>query len=355
MATISYIGPTALKPLTPLQPPPVRKLTAHSLPTSNTASSPRSAPPDFNWSYHLDIISALKGNIHNYISRSCVAESIYALTEDTKTKLIDFIASMQGAIASTLENNACKQFNCAPDDLESMFNADVDMEEVLEKLFQLWDALLHQIVPNTFGMLYPLEQFDASFGVKRTVLIHFRDRVLVRLFCRFNPPLELCVLNKWRKLFSIFSTIDMETKNDSSFEYKLFEKLFLRLVRSGTDPSGFGSATEPSDVRIYSLSSKEIRNYGEDIPCETKTKSIMRKSPHSFSEFVVPYEDEVECRGCSTTTETNKVEGIFFLGQYTKARVPTFDEKPAGERKARAKTLPTHKNVHWDDQTTVHV
>lgn len=81
----------------------------------------------------------------------------------------------------------------------------------------------------------------------------------------------------------------------------------------------------------------------------------MRKSPHSFSEFVVTNENDIECHGCSATTGPNNVEGIFFLGQCSKAHVPTFHEKPAGERKARAKTLPTHKNVHWDDQTTVHV
>ncbi|KAH7704365.1 hypothetical protein AAVH_28441 [Aphelenchoides avenae] len=148
----SALPPAGLKFSTPLQLSPTRKTTLTSQ-SSVSPVSPKSAPPNFSWGYHLDTVSALQGsNEYDHRTRAQIASATKDLDDVAKTALIDFLASEDGAIASTLGNNACKHFNCSTEELEYVLD-----EENVDSLVELWHRTYTLILPTIYGMLYPLE------------------------------------------------------------------------------------------------------------------------------------------------------------------------------------------------------
>ena len=55
-------------------------------------------------------------------------------------------------IASTLENNACKHFQCPREELDGILD-----EECVDLFIDLWENIYLHILPNFFGMVYSLE------------------------------------------------------------------------------------------------------------------------------------------------------------------------------------------------------
>ncbi|KAH7697414.1 hypothetical protein AAVH_35504 [Aphelenchoides avenae] len=154
----SALPPAGLKFSTPLQLSPTRKTTLTSQ-SSVSPVSPKSAPPNFSWGYHLDIVSALQGsNEYDHRTRAQIASATKDLDDVAKTALIDFLASEDGAIASTLGNNACKHFNCSTEELEYVLD-----EENVDSLVELWNRTYTLILPTIYGMLYPLEVYSGQF------------------------------------------------------------------------------------------------------------------------------------------------------------------------------------------------
>jgi hypothetical protein len=81
----------------------------------------------------------------------------------------------QGAIAMTLENSACKAFECTPGELFVLAQrVEQDLtaqQQLLAKLVQMFQTILRKIIPNTFGMLYPL-QVTFGFSLQKIQIIN---------------------------------------------------------------------------------------------------------------------------------------------------------------------------------------
>ncbi|KAI1705187.1 hypothetical protein DdX_13792 [Ditylenchus destructor] len=286
---------------------------------------------------------------------------------------------MYGAIASILENNACDKFKCALEDMEYVLVGVKDIKEVLEKVFELWDTLFSQIAPNTFGLLYRNEQLDPNSALKRTVTAHFRDRVLVRLFRQFTPSSQMSASSEWRKLLSIFKTIDSETKDDSSLEYKTFERLFLRLSQIHPDSAENRSPTGAMYTRSQSKSvffspNESAQSSGYKSPTERKVKGILRRSPRSSSDLLTKNEsisreemsNDIISKACSIAENINdeevayKLGGIYYLRDRNKTLLQLLDYKPleykptAVGKIRRRKNLHAQKSVHFEEKNSVH-
>ena len=57
-----------------------------------------------------------------------------------------------GVLPSTLENDACKFFECSSDELDGLIDYDT-----IEVLLSFWEKIYQQILPNFIAMVYPLE------------------------------------------------------------------------------------------------------------------------------------------------------------------------------------------------------
>ncbi|KAI1697261.1 hypothetical protein Ddc_19816 [Ditylenchus destructor] len=286
---------------------------------------------------------------------------------------------MYGAIASILENNACEKFKCDLEDLEYVLvTSRVGVNDALEKFFELWDTLFSQIAPNTFGLLYRNEQLDPNSALKRTVTAHFRDRVLVRLFCQFTPSSQLRTSRQWGRILSICNVIDIETKNDSSLEYKTFERLFLRLSQSHPDSPGIRSPTGAMYTRsqsksVFFSSIENAQSSGQKSPSERKVKGILRRSPRSTSDLLTKKESissedmskDVISKACSIAENINNEEaynlgGIYYLRDRNKTLMQLLDYKPleykptAAGKIRRRKNLHAQKSVHFEEKNSVH-
>ncbi|KAL3082948.1 hypothetical protein niasHS_010750 [Heterodera schachtii] len=189
--------------------------------------------PEFANSYQLDIISALRGNEHDFLANAAIADAIRAVQSDEdKMELIDFIASEEhGAIALTLENNACKMFNCSPSELPLVSSNYKTKKHFLSELCELFTTSLCQSIPTLFAMLYPLQHFNPNFQIRKIILRHFRDRVLIRLLANFEFGRELFKEDAQleRVLGHMFGLINIEFCDEIEGN-KSFDRIYAKFL-----------------------------------------------------------------------------------------------------------------------------
>ncbi|VDK18778.1 unnamed protein product [Anisakis simplex] len=122
----------------------------------------------------------------------------------------------QSAIPAAMENNACKAFECATSDLDTILD-----EHNVTALSDLWHKTHTQIIPTLQAMLYPLQSFDSSFDVRLEILKTFRDRVLTRLLENVQFPIPM--------LQSMICLVSFAT-SDTSPEHKRFNDIADRIL-----------------------------------------------------------------------------------------------------------------------------
>ncbi|CAD6196988.1 unnamed protein product [Caenorhabditis auriculariae] len=178
-------------------------LSFDSSPSYSASSSPRTPSPRHTLDNvlvrcELTLLSALQGAHLTCDERQNCAAEIEAMTFVEKRHLIDFFHGENNAAICALENNACKAFLC------STLATDVLLDHP-ETVCQLWSKLYHEIVPALQSMCYPLQAFEPSFDVQKTILTAFRDRVLSKLLrdVQFSIP----------EVHGLLFTIMLETDN----------------------------------------------------------------------------------------------------------------------------------------------
>uniref|UniRef100_A0A914HJ10 Uncharacterized protein n=1 Tax=Globodera rostochiensis TaxID=31243 RepID=A0A914HJ10_GLORO len=267
------------EPLRLITSPPISsksKLTAPITSSALTMTPPAGilTHPDFANSYQLDIISALRGNEHNFLARAAIADAIRVLQSDEdKLELIDFLASKeQGAIALTLENNACKMFNCTPSELPLVSNHHQTKKHFLSKLSELFNIALHKSIPTVFAMLFPLQQFDSNFKIRKIIFHHFRDRVLIRLLANFEFKKELFEEdpNLQRALGQMFGLIHIEFAGEMG-ESESFNRIYANFLGEDTESAGAANEDEASETV------KMGRKVGMAAIGERKREDLMRQ------------------------------------------------------------------------------
>uniref|UniRef100_A0A914P9C8 Uncharacterized protein n=1 Tax=Panagrolaimus davidi TaxID=227884 RepID=A0A914P9C8_9BILA len=137
----------------------------------------------------------------------------------TRLNLIDFLFTENGVIASTLENNACKHFQCPREKLDGILD-----EECVDSFIDLWENVYLHILPNFFGMVYSLEKYNPNIQLRKKFLIHFRDKVLVRVFSEVNYFGRNVPI-----LYPILFAIDIQTMSNTKGYWK-FKTLMNRLM-----------------------------------------------------------------------------------------------------------------------------
>ncbi|KAI6196980.1 hypothetical protein M3Y94_01171600 [Aphelenchoides besseyi] len=183
----------------------------------------RSARPSFNgesgvWSYHVDVLRLLQGEQLNADQRLVISESIRNLDPLGRADLIDFLASKNGAINSTLENNACKHFTCKQDELENVLkNGHVN------KLLDFWSFVQMQVIPNVSSALYPLQTPD--FQLRHVILATFRNKLLLPILENFQLDDEQTHLLRPILCAICFAAADKSSKHEK-FERLTDELLF---------------------------------------------------------------------------------------------------------------------------------
>jgi hypothetical protein len=199
-----------------------------------------------------------------------------------RASLLDFLVSEDGAIASTMENNACKHFNCSPEELEFVLEADN-----FETLKELWMKFYSQTLPTLFAMLYPLEQFDGGFSVRRAMLTYFRNKVLIPVlkFVKFTRKASV--------LRQMLLTVGFDTK-DNTTECETFDRIVKRFSsrRSRDDLSEDGSEEDQQEMELRQKRAERLM----------KSNSSKRLSIHLHNARSAPafpfstYENEEEER-----------------------------------------------------------
>ncbi|VDK17745.1 unnamed protein product [Anisakis simplex] len=126
----------------------------------------------------LQLITALQGAEFDDTARHSLAMTIAKMQAAKRTALIQFITQgylvsalmstsqkddpialsapmaigWQSAIPAAMENNACKAFECATSDLDTILD-----EHNVTALSDLWHKTHTQIIPTLQAMLYPLQ------------------------------------------------------------------------------------------------------------------------------------------------------------------------------------------------------
>uniref|UniRef100_A0A915AZW1 Uncharacterized protein n=1 Tax=Parascaris univalens TaxID=6257 RepID=A0A915AZW1_PARUN len=167
-----------------------------------------------NFSCQLQLMTTLQGADVDATTRHLLAMSIAEMDNLQKTKIADFLT--QTAVAAAMENNACKVFECATDELDKALN-----EENVALLAALWERTHTEIIPTMQATLYPLKAFDASFDIRREILKAFRDRVLLRILS--DVQFEL------RSLRSMICSVSFATA-DESVEFERFSEIADRIL-----------------------------------------------------------------------------------------------------------------------------
>uniref|UniRef100_A0A183C703 LisH domain-containing protein n=1 Tax=Globodera pallida TaxID=36090 RepID=A0A183C703_GLOPA len=244
------------EPLRLITSPPISsksKLTAPITSSALTSTPPAGilTHPDFANSYQLDIISALRGNEHNFLARAAIADAIRVLQSDEdKLKLIDFLASKeQGAIALTLENNACKMFNCTPSELSLVSNHQQTKQHFLSKLSELFNISLHKSIPTVFAMLFPLQR---------------------ELF-EEDPNLQ-------RALGQMFGLIHLEFAGEMG-ESESFNRIYANFLGESNESAGASNEGEASETV------KMGRKVGMAAIGERKPADLMRQATTTETKF----------------------------------------------------------------------
>ncbi|KAE9548373.1 hypothetical protein FO519_008411, partial [Halicephalobus sp. NKZ332] len=190
--------------------------TLANIPLTPTLSSRQRV--DSNRDCQLLILGALQGIEQASETRQRAAFLVEAMDDQKKLELIDFLFAPNGVLPSTLENNACKHFECSSEELDGVLDYDT-----LETLLSLWEKIHQQILPNFVAMVYPLEKYDRRLQLRKKFLTFFRDKVLVKILSSldFNP--------KNFQLFPLLFVIDIQTMNNSS-RYWEFKDLMNKLL-----------------------------------------------------------------------------------------------------------------------------
>uniref|UniRef100_A0A0M3I7K1 CLASP_N domain-containing protein n=1 Tax=Ascaris lumbricoides TaxID=6252 RepID=A0A0M3I7K1_ASCLU len=167
-----------------------------------------------NFSCQLQLVITLQGADVDATTRHLLAMSIAEMDSSQKTEIAGFLTQI--AIPAAMENNACKVFECATDELDKALT-----EENVALLVALWKRTLTEIIPTMQAMLYPLKAFDASFDIRREILKAFRDRVLLRILSdvRFGLP----------TLRSMICSVSFATADDS-VEFERFSEIADRIL-----------------------------------------------------------------------------------------------------------------------------
>ncbi|VDN52460.1 unnamed protein product [Dracunculus medinensis] len=154
------------------------------------------------WKCHLQLIISLQGFELDASTRHLCAMNIMEMNGFAKAGLINFLT----------ENNACKAFGCATNELESILNADNS-----EILSALWKQTVSKIIPTLQAILYPLKVFQDDFDIRHAVLATFRNKVLNRVL----PSIDFRIPLLYRSMiFSILILTD-----DNSQEFIIFKKI----------------------------------------------------------------------------------------------------------------------------------
>ncbi|KAI6178724.1 hypothetical protein M3Y98_00532600 [Aphelenchoides besseyi] len=187
----------------------------------------RSARPSFNsengvWNYHVDVVRLLQGEQLNSDQRLVISESIRNLDQLGRADLIDFLASKNGAINSTLENNACKHFTCKQDELENVL-----INGHVTKLLDFWSFVQMQIIPNVSSALYPLQvaKITPDFQLRHVILATFRNKLLLPILENSQLDNEQAHLLRPILCAVCFAAADKSNKHEK-FERLTDELLF---------------------------------------------------------------------------------------------------------------------------------
>lgn len=157
----------------------------------------------------LQLITALQGIEADAAARHLIAMTIMQMSDAQKLAIINFL--VQIAIPAAMENNACKVFSCATQELGTALS-----EEFYGDLIMLWNKTLKQIIPNAQAMLYPLKAYSNSFDIGKSILTSFRDRVLLKVLSNIHCSIPL--------FHSMISYICFATADDSA-NYVEFSKI----------------------------------------------------------------------------------------------------------------------------------
>ncbi|CAD5211522.1 unnamed protein product [Bursaphelenchus okinawaensis] len=131
----------------------------------------------------LDILGALKGDDVPAQLRLEVFSHLDDMEEAELAELVNLLVSPDGLFASAIENDACKIFQCAPDEFEK----GLDKHNIVY-LLELWSLIKSKVLNNLYMMLQPVESRVPTFIIRREVMKALRNRVLLPLLRSKQRP-----------------------------------------------------------------------------------------------------------------------------------------------------------------------
>ncbi|KAI3422309.1 hypothetical protein GPALN_012834 [Globodera pallida] len=140
-------------------------------------------------------------------------------------------------------------FNCTPSELPLVSNHQQTKQHFLSKLSELFNISLHKSIPTVFAMLFPLQQFDSNFKIRKIIFHHFRDRVLIRLLANFEFERELFEEdpNLQRALGQMFGLIHLEFAGEMG-ESESFNRIYANFLGESTESAGASNKGEASET-----------------------------------------------------------------------------------------------------------